>query len=276
MSEEHDATFVPASKLLASFGLTAKKTDEAWFNVIRSNQRKSTEMEAQNAIATFTLYKRGHSHESIAHEVGVTAKTVKAWYVQGQALLRTCDAVAENAAARTLSACKIGNGASLTLVDTATKIDGDADAKLEALEVMAVSDYVRKNFVDEEEKPLADDTIASIVTSLPEQAQANLGTDAPPTAKDMVDALPNVTEAFSIQRKVTPRDPGDPNGGTGPQTLEFHMKQALSDMLGIAKAEGKRYVPTPADVSALLKVCEYIQIPLLVDEDQVAAIEVLA
>lgn len=276
MSEEHDATFVPASKLLASFGLTAKKTDEAWFNVIKSNERKSLEMEAQNAIAAFTLYRRGHSHESIAHEVGVTSKTVKAWCVQGQALLRTCDAQTENAAARTLSACKIGNGASLTLVDTATKIDGDGDAKLEALEVLAVSDYVRKNFVNEDESALDDEAIASIVTSLPEQAQANLGTDTPPTAKAMVDALPNVTEAFGIQRKVTSRDPGDPDGGTGPQGLEFHMKAALRDMILIAKAAEADYVPTASDVSALLRVCEYINIPILVDDATVDAIEVLA
>ena len=274
MSEEHDPTYVPASSILDAVGLTAKKTDEAWFNVIRNNTRKSLELEVQNAVATYTLNRRGHAHEAIAAQVGVDVRTVKRWVVQGQALLRTVVTDQDmDAAARTLSACKLVD-ASLSLVDAATKTAASAEEKLDRLETAALTEYVRKNFVNEDESPLADDVVADIVTSLPEQAQANTGSDDAVSARDMADAIPNVAETFAIQRKVTGRN-SDPDGGTGPKQLEYHLNLALKDMLAIAKDAEADYVPTPHDYAALFRLCDAIGVDLVMGDDMRAAVESL-
>jgi len=261
MSEEHDPTYVPSGALLAHVGLTAKKTDEAWYNVIKTNAKKTVEMEAQNAVAALTLFMRGHTDEGIAAEVGVDASTVKRWRVQGQAILRTVNA-GDDAISRAMSATRLGGGVSMALVDAATKIDGDDLAKLEKLETAALTAHVKKSFVTENEKPLTDEQVSDIVTSLPEQAMANLGTDRAPTAKQMLDAIPNVAEAFGIQRKVTKRDTGGGNGGTGPQQLEYHLNLALKDMQAIAKNAEADYVPTPHDYAALFRLCDAIGVGL--------------
>jgi len=261
MSEEHDPTYVPSGALLAHVGMTAKKTDEAWYNVIKTNAKKTVEMEAQNAVAALTLFMRGHTDEGIAAEVGVDASTVKRWRVQGQAILRTVNA-GDDAISRAMSATRLGGGVSMALVDAATKIDGDDLAKLEKLETAALTAHVKKSFVTENEKPLTDEQVSDIVTSLPEQAMANLGTDRAPTAKQMLDAIPNVAEAFGIQRKVTKRDTGGGNGGTGPQQLEYHLNLALKDMQAIAKNAEADYVPTPHDYAALFRLCDAIGVGL--------------
>ena len=271
MSDNHDTTYVPADAVLASVGLTAKKTDEAWYNVIRTNVRKNTEMEAQNAVAAYTLSKRGHADETIATTVGVSVRTVKYWFVQGQAILRTANAQSDNALARTLSACRVGSGATQALVDAATKITGSDDEKLEKLETLALTKHIQKSFVTDEGKALSDEVAASIVTSLPEQAQANLGTDNAPSAQDMLDALPNVTEAFGIQKKVASRD-SDKDGGTAPKQLEYHLNLALKDMRAIAKAAEADYVPTAHDYAALFRLCDAIGVDLVMDPDVTEAV----
>jgi len=275
MSEEVDTTYVPASSILAHVGLTAKKTDDAWYNVIKTNTRKSVELEAQNAVAALTLFKRGHSHEVIAAEVGVDASTVKRWCVQGQAILRTVNA-GDDALSRALSATKLGSGASLALVDAATKVDGTDQEKLEALETLALSTHIKKSFVKEDESALSDDEVAEIVTSLPEQAQANLGSDKAPTAKQMLEAVPNVAETVGIQRKVTTRS-AQTDGGTGPQNLEFHLKAALADIQQIVKDnDGAVYTPTVQEYAALLKLCQYLDLEVIVHPDIEGAVEHLA
>jgi hypothetical protein len=274
MSEEFDATYVPSGALLAHVGLTAKKTDDAWYNVIKTNAKKTLEMEVQNAVAALTLFMRGNTHETIAAEVGVDVRTVKRWCVQGQAILRTVNA-GEDAKSRAMSATRLGGGVSMGLVDAATKTDGDDQDKLETLETMALSSTIKQSFVKEDQSALSDDEVAEIVTSLPEQAQANLGTDKAPTAKQMMDAVPNVAESFGIQRKVTTRTP-QTDGGTGPQGLEFHMKAALKDIRAIANAADEAYVPTPEDMAALFKVCQYLNLELMLDEATEAAIKNLA
>lgn len=274
MSDNTDTTYVPAESVLASVGLSAKKTDEAWLNVIKTNVRKNTELEAQNAVATFTLIKRGHSEESIATSVDVDTRTVKRWNIQGQAILRTAAATTDNAVARVLSACKIGNGASQALVDAATKVDGSDDEKVDKLETLAVSQVVKRQFVTEDEKELSDDTVAEIVRSLPEMAQRNLGTDKPVSAHDMLDAIPNVTESFGIQKKQSKRSPQI--NGDGAQTVEFHLKAALKDARQIAEDAGEDYTPSPADLQALLKLVEYILPKSQLNADIVVAIEELA
>ena len=274
MSEEHDPTYVPSGALLAHVGLTAKKTDDAWYNVIKTNAKKTVEMEAQNAVAALTLFMRGHTDEGIAAEVGVDASTVKRWRVQGQAILRTVNA-GDDAVSRAMSATRLGGGVSMALVDAATKVDGDDVEKLERLETAALTAHVKKSFVKEDESPLTDDEVAEIVTSLPDQAMANLGTDRAPTAKQMLDAIPNVAEAFGIQRKVAKRDTGGGNGGTGPQQLEYHLNLALKDMQAIAKDAGADYTPTPHDYAALFRICQYLEVDLDLTPEVQAAISTL-
>lgn len=274
MSEEKDPTYTPSAALLGELGITATKTDKGWFDKIKSNHVKSVKMEIENAVSAYTLFMRGHTHEGIAGEVGVDVRTVKNWCVQGKAILRTLPA-GDDAPARALSAAKLGSGASMALVDAATQTADSDEDKLSTLETMALSQHIKKSFVKEDESALSDDEVSDIVTSLPEQAQANLGTDKAPTAKQMFDAMPNVAEVFGVQRKVTTRTP-QTDGGTGPQGLEFHLKAALKDMRAIAKAGEAAYLPTPQDMAALFQVCQYLNLELVLDEATEAAIKNLA
>jgi len=275
MSEEHDPTYTPSSALLGELGITEVKTDRGWFDKIKSNNAKSVKMEIENAVSAFTLWMRGHTHEAIAAEVGVDARTIKNWCVQGKAILRTLPA-GEDAAPRALSATKLGN-VSMAMVDAAT-LTSETDAqKLNTLETASLTSHIKKTFVhaDDKQTPLTDDEVADIVTSLPEQAQANLGIDKAPTAKQMYDAIPNVADAFAIQRKVTKRDTGGGNGGTGPQQLEYHLNLALKDMQAIAKDAEADYVPTPHDYAALFRLCDAIGVDLVMGDDMRAAVESL-
>ena len=181
MSDDFDNSFVPSEDILKSVGLTAKKTDAGWYNVIKTNQARTVEMRAQNAIAAWTLTRRGHKAETIAGECDVEVRTVRNWIVQGQALLRTTSAA--NATERTLAATGLGSQATLTMVDAATKIDATDDEKLERLERAAVASYVKSRFKTEDDTSVRRSGRCHCQRPACSGTVANLGSDQI-TAKD--------------------------------------------------------------------------------------------
>ena len=266
MSDEFDNSFVPSEDILKSVGLTAKKTDAGWYNVIKTNQARTVEMRAQNAIAAWTLTRRGHKAETIAGECDVEVRTVRNWIVQGQALLRTTSAA--NATERTLAATGLGSQATLTMVDAATKIDATDDEKLERLERAAVASYVKSRFKTEDDTDLSDDQVAAIVNDLPAQAVANLGSDQI-TAKDMADAIPNIAETHAIVvKKRTSRE-----GKQQDMTLEAHFKAALDSVKAQQKAEPDQpYEMTAADYKALFALMDHLEVPFIVPDHIVESV----
>ena len=268
MSDEFDNSFVPSDDILKSVGLTAKKTDAGWYNVIKTNQAKTVEMRAQNAVAAWTLTRRGHKAETIAAECDVDVRTVKGWLVQGQALLRTTSAA--NATERTMAATTLSGRTTQSMVDAATKIDGTDDEKLERLERAAVATYIKDRFTTEDEKALSDDQVAEIVSALPAQAVANLGSDQI-TAKDMTDAIPNIAESHAIVVKKRSSQPSKPQD----QTLESHFKAALDSVKAQQKAvPDQPYEMTAADYKALFALMDHLEVPFIVPDHIVESVNV--
>lgn len=268
MSDEFDNSFVPSEDILKSVGLTAKKTDSGWYNVIKGNQAKTVEMRAQNAVAAWTLTRRGHKRETIAAEVDVDVRTVDGWIVQGQALLRTSGAA--NATERAIAATSLSGRTTLGMIDKATKIEGTDEDKLERLERAAVGTYIKDRFTTEDEKALSDDQVAEIVSALPAQAIANVGSDQI-TAKDMTDAIPNIAESHAIVVKKRSSQPSKPQD----QTLEAHFKAALESVKAQQKAvPDQPYEMTAADYKALFALMDHLEVPFIVPDHIVESVTV--
>jgi hypothetical protein len=268
MSDEFDNSFVPSDDILKSVGLTAKKTDAGWYNVIKTNQAKTVEMRAQNAVAAWTLTRRGHKREVIAAECEVDVRTIDNWIVQGQALLRTLGA--PDATERTLAATGLGSQATLKMVDAATKVDATNAEKLERLERAAVASYIKSRFTTEDKKELSDDQVANIVNDLPAQAVANVGSDQI-TAKDMADAIPNIAESHAIVVKKRSSQQSKPQD----QTLEAHFKAALESVKAQQKAEPDQpYEMTAADYKALFALMDHLEVPFIVPDHIVQSVSV--
>lgn len=270
MSEQvvHDPKFIPTSDALAVVDLSANKlrTDKAAFDLISSNQAKGDLLMAQNAVAAYVLWQRGHEHEAIAVRAGVSVKTIERWTVAGAAILRTGEYV------RTIAAVSAGGWMSKGMMDAATKSSGTPEEKLERLEVAAVTHAVTKQYEQDiesdkaEDRQLAEETVASIVTSLPDVTIAN---GEPVLATTLIANVPHVAEQFGIRRKTRAAQVGD----GGAQTVEFHLKAALKDARTIAKDSDEAYVPTAADLQALLKLVEYILPGSPLNEDIKAAVD---
>lgn len=270
MSEQviHDPKFMPDTTALEEVGLSANKlkTDKAVFDLIVSNQAKGDLLEAQNAVAAYVLWQRGHEHEGIAGQVGVAVKTIERWCVAGAAILRTGEFT------KTLSAVKANGWMSKQMMDAATKPAGTTEEKLERLATAAVAQAVVKNYekdTEAEDRTIADDVVAQVVTSLPDVVLSN---SEPLMAATMIANIPHVADAFGIRRKQREPQLND----QGAQQVHVHLKAALKDARQIAKDSDAQYVPTADDLKALMSLCQYLNIPLAIDEDVETAIKELA
>lgn len=274
MSEQvvHDPKFLPDSDSLSVVGLSANKlrTDNAAYELITANQAKGDLLMAQNAVASYVLWQRGHEHEAIAVRAGVSVKTIERWTVAGAAILRTGEYV------RTIAAVSAGGWMSKGMMDAATKPAGTPEEKMERLEVAAVTHAVTKNYekdIDADEakdRALADEVVAEIVTSLPDVTSAN---GEPVLATTLIANVPNVAEQFGIRRKT--RAAQESEGG--PQQVHVHLKAALKDVRAIVKAnDGAAYVPTADDLKALLTLVEYLLPESELNADITAAIDAFA
>ena len=264
----HDPKFLPDTDALAVVDLTANKlrTDKAAFELISSNQAKGDLLMAQNAVAAYVLWQRGHEHEAIAVRAGVAVKTIERWCVAGAAILRTGEYV------RTIAAVSAGGWMSKGMMDAATKPAGTPEEKLARLEVAAVTHAVAKGYeqdieADEaKDRALSDETVAAIVTSLPNVTIAN---GEPVLATTLIANVPHVAEQFGIRRKTRVAQPDE----QGAQQVHVHLKAALKDAKQIAKDAEAPYIPTPDDLSALLKLVEYLLPESQLNADITAAID---
>lgn len=270
MSEQvvHDPKFLPDTEALAVVDLSANKlrSDKAAFELIASNQAKGDLLEAQNAVAAYVLWQRGHEHEAIAAKAGVATKTIERWCVAGAAILRTGEYV------QTLSAVKANGWMSKGMMDAATKPAGSTDEKLQRLQVAAVTHAVTKGYEQDieadnaEDRALSDETVAAVVTSLPDVTLAN---GEPVMAGTLIANIPHVAEQFGIRRKTRAAQESE----SGPQQVHVHLKAALKDARAIAKAGDAPYVPTADDLKALLSLVEYLLPESELNADITAAID---
>jgi len=259
-----DPKFIPEDDKLAIVGLSVSnvKTDNQLYKLVVNNNEKSELIDAQNAVAAYILWKRGAEQETIAGKVGRDVRTIKRWCVMGAAIMRTGEYTRTMGAVRLVDMSK---GA----MDTATQGDLTPDQKLEQLETAALALDIKSKFQSEKGKAVTDETIQAVVAELPRIVKENA---EPLTAKNMADSVHVVADRFGIERKQ--RTP-DPDGGQGPLAVESHLKAALKDARAIAKASGSAYVPTAADVKALMALCDFLEIPLMIDEATIDAVEAL-
>lgn len=264
----HDPKFLPDSDALAVVDLSANKlrTDKAAFELIASNQAKGDLLMAQNAVAAYVLWQRGHEHEAIAARASVGVKTIERWCVAGAAILRTGEYV------HTIAAVSANGWMSKAMMDAATKPAGTPDEKLERLEIAAVTNAVVKGYEqdvevdDAKDRALSDETVAAIVTSLPDVTIAN---GEPVLATTLIANVPHVAEQFGIRRKTRAAQESD----GGPHQVHVHLKAALKDARAIAKAGDAPYVPTADDLKALLALVQYLLPDSELNADITAAID---
>lgn len=260
-----DPKFVPAAAQLSSVGLKVGdiRSDDQLYELVRNNRERSDLIEAQNAVATYVLWKRGAEQEAIAGKVGVDVRTVKRWVVQGVAILRTGEYT------RTLGAVKLVD-MSKAAVDEATQGDFTAAEKLDRLERAALAMDIKSKFETDGKKAVSDDTISAIVDQLPAIVQENA---EPVTAKNMANSVHIVADRHKITRKTRTPD----QDGSGNQVPEVHLKAALRDVRAIVKDnDGAVYVPTPQDLKALLALVNYLLPDSDLNAEITAAIDAVA
>jgi len=266
MSTTQDPKFLPSNEALSVVGLSQAKlkNDETIFKMLAHNDEQIDTLESQKSVAIYVLKQRGWTNAKIAQRTNYAERTVVRKYIEGMAVLRTGETT------RTISAVR---SADLTeaAVQECTKGTGDSESKIQKLEVAALTKEVTGKYQTEHGKAPSAATIIKVVeeTNKVVTAQAE-----PATAGTLIDAIPQVTEALGLT--VKQRDT-EPDGGVRtPQTVEFHIKAALKDAKAIAKAADEAYVPSPADVKAILTLCEFLNLELMLPEDVEASVKAMA
>lgn len=264
MSDTVNTKFVPSAAVLSAVGLKvgSVRTDEDIYTLIATNRAAQSMAENQISVAIYILAQRGHAYEDIASKTGYSVPQVKRFKVEGSAILRTQEVE------RTVSAVRTGI-LSQAIVDEITIGTGTPDVKIAALEVAGLAQHVKGKYQREDGKKVE----ALDFKALTEAARVACESAAvPATAQKMALMLPHITEELGL--KVKSRE-SDQDGGTGPKTLEFHLKTALADAKAIANAADEAYVPTANDLAALFSLCEFLDIPLLLDAEVIAAVDAL-
>lgn len=264
MSEEVNTKFVPSASVLAAVGLKvgAVRSDEAVYELIATNRAAQSVAENQISVAIYILTQRGHAFETIASKTGYSVSQVKRFKVEGSAILRTGEVH------YTVSAVRTGV-LSQAIVDTITMGTGTSEQKIDALETAGMAGHIKSRFVREDGKKIEALDFKAITQKARE---ACIAASVPATGQKMALMLPHLTEELGL--KVKPRDT-EPDGGKGPQTIEFHLKAALADAKSIANAADEAYTPTANDLAALFSLCDFLDIPLMLDADTLAAVDAL-
>ena len=259
---EPDTKFVPSAALLSTVGLktTDVKTDAALYTLIAKNRADAELAENQISVAVYILHTRGNAYEDIAGKTGYSVPALTKFKVEGAAILRTGEVE------RTISAIRAGS-LSAKVVDDITTGSGTKEEKVTALEVAGLAAHVKGKYQKE-----GSDITATDFTALRDAlAIACENSALPVTTQKMAVVLPNHTEAlgFTIKKR-------EPQVNTeGPLGLEANLKRALHDMQEIAKAANAKYVPTAQDVAALMAICDYIEIPLMLSDSMLDAVDAL-
>jgi hypothetical protein len=264
MSDTINTKFVPSASVLAAVGLKVGdvRTDDAIYALIATNRKAQSLAENQISVAVYILAQRGHAFEDIANKTGYSVAQAKRFKVEGSAILRTGEVE------RTVSAIRTGV-LSQAIVDEITIGTGTQDQKIEALETAGLAGHIKSKYQREDGKKIE----ALDFKAITAQARQTCEDSAvPATGQKMALMLPHLTEQLGL--KVKSRE-SDSDGGTGPQSIEFHLKAALKDAKAIAGAADEAYVPTPHDLAALFTLCEYLEVPIMLDADVVAAVDAL-
>lgn len=264
MSDQVNTKFVPSAAVLATVGLKVGevRSDESIYQLIATNRAAQSMAENQISVAIYILTQRGHAYEDIAGKTGYSVPQVKRFKVEGSAILRTGEVE------RTVSAVRTGV-LSQAIVDTITLGTGTQDQKIEALETAGLAGHIKSKYQREDGKKIEALDFKAITAQAREACE---NAAVPATGQKMALMLPHLTEELGL--KVKSRE-SEKDGGTGPQTLEFHLKAALSDVKAIANAADEAYIPTANDLAALFSLCEFLDIPLMLDADVMAAVDAL-
>ena len=266
MSTTQDPKFLPSNEALAVVGLSQVelKTDEGIFKMLAQNDQQIDTLESQKSVAIYVLKQRGWTNAKIAQRTNYAERTVVRKYIEGMAVLRTGETTRTIAAVRSVDLTE-------QAVQECTKGTGDSESKIEKLEVAAMTKEITSKYQTEGGKT----PTAALITKMIDQAKKVVTAQAEPaTAGTLIDAIPQVTEALKVT--VKQRDTDSDGGASSPQTVEFHLKAALKDAKAIAKAADEAYVPTPADVKALLTLCQYLNLELMLPEDVEASVKAMA
>lgn len=266
MSTTHDPKFTPSNDALAVVGLSVNKvkTDKAIFDLLAHADEQIDTLESQKSVAIYILKQRGWSNAKIAQRTNYAERTVVRKYIEGMAVLRTGETT------RTIAAVRAADLTEKT-VQECTKGTGDTESKIQMLERAALAKELQGKFVTNEgkvpDKAVVDRVIDATAKVVAAQSE-------PATAGTFIDAIPQVTEDLGLKAKSRSTEPD--GGKATAQTVEFHLKAALKDAKAIADAADEDYLPSPADIKALLKLCEYLGLELLIEADVAQAVEALA
>lgn len=266
MSTTTDPKFTPSNEALAVVGLAVSriKTDNEIFKFLAEADEKIDALDSQKSVAIYILKQRGWKNSAIAQRTNYAERTVVRKYIEGMAIMRTQETT------RTVAAVRAADLTEKT-VDECTKGTGDSESKINKLEAAAVRKEVTSKFQTEGGQEVDSVTVDRVI----EQTAAIVAAQAEPaTAGTFIDAIPQVTEDLGLV--VKKRTPDQDGGQSTPQTVEFHLKAALKDAKAIADAANMDYVPTPADVKALLRLAQYLGLDLMLEPEVAAAVEALA
>ena len=266
MSTTHDPKFVPSADALAVVGLSQSKvkTDNAIFEFLRHADEQIDTLDSQKSVAIYILKQRGWSNANIAKRTNYAERTIVRKYIEGMAVLRTQETT------RTIAAVRSADLTEKT-VQECTKGTGDSESKIQLLERAALTKEVQGKFLTESGKVPDSVVIDRVIDATAKVVAAQ---SEPATAGTFIEAIPQVTEQLGL--KVKERSSNSEGGKATPQTVEFHLKAAIKDAKAIADAHGSDYIPTPADVKAILTLCSYLGLDLALEPEVAAAVEALA
>ena len=266
MSTTHDPKFVPSNEALQIVGLSQNKvkTDKAIFDMLAHADEQIDTLESQKSVGIYILKQRGYSNAKIAQRTNYAERTVVRKYIEGMAVLRTGETT------RTIAAVRSADLTEKT-VQECTKGTGDSESKIQMLERAALTKELQAKYLTDggkiPDKVVVDNVIDAVTKVVAAQSE-------PATAGTFIDAIPQITEQVGL--KVKERTP-DPDGGKkSAMAVEFHIKAALKDAKALADAAEMDYVATPADVKALLNLCDYLNLELLIEPSVAKAVEALA
>jgi hypothetical protein len=268
MSTEADPKFTPPAAALQTVGLTAAqlKNSDAVFDLIVRTQVDIDAHENQISVLIATLTMRGFTVKTMITRTGYSERTLVRKNIEGIAILRTHEVTRTTSAIRSVSM-------SNKVMEEATR-GGSKTEKIDALELAAIDRALASGFTYKDGKPITDESAAVILLATQE---AVLNDALPAMAANYIAYIPIMSEQFGIKAKPKQqRNPGDPDGGVNSaMALDYHLKKALADVRSIAEAAEAAYVPTPQDYHALIALCDYLNIPLLLEDEVIETIDAL-
>lgn len=268
MSNNIDPKFLPSANALKAVGLQVSqiRKDDDVLHLITESIQSINKHENQIAVAIYIMVQRGWEYSALTARTGMAERTLRNKHIEGLAILRTGEVT------RTTSAIRTGS-LSMKVVDELTAGTGDSASKIDKLEQAAFSSTVRSKFQSDDGTEVSNEQLRDLFAKTKEAVEVM---EQPAVAGNLVNALPYVTADAGVTLKEEKRSGHNQGGSDAPNTIEFHLKAALKDARKIAEDSGMAYVPTPADVSALLSLCSFMDIQLDLEPEVAAAIEALA